>query len=751
MNRQLTWKLAVVVATVLVSAYCLKQYGINLGLDLKGGTSFLLQMDTSKIDQTGRANALRQATEIIRKRVDKFGVAEPVIQPVGGDRILVQMPGLDEAKRLEARRTIERTAYLEFRLVHERNEELVAQMATDPRFVPPVGYQRLVHKETREGRSREQIYFVKVRPELTGKHVERAYVQYDEVGRPYVALSFDPEGAKIFARVTGANVGRQLAIILDGELYSAPVIQEAITGGRASITGRFTLSEAQQLANVLENPLEAPVQIVEERGVDPSLGRDSIRSGVQAAIIGATLVLVFMAVYYLWGGLIADFAVALNLLIILGVLSMFGFTLTLPGLAGIVLTVGMAVDASVLIYERIREELAANKTLRGAIAAGYSRAFLVIFDSNFTTILTALILFWLGSGPVKGFGTTLTIGLLANLFAAVFATRLIFDLLVEKGWLKKFSMLHVLRATKINFLGIWPVAFILSWALIGAGLWSFTQRGGWRVGQGAVYGIDFAGGDTVVLRFADKVPATQIRQSLEAAGITDALIQYQRELSGESEVLSLKLPEHTAEKVEAQLQKDFPKAGFHVIGKEQVGAVIGKELLQQAGGAVVLAMVMIMIYIAFRFGEFSYGLGALIALVHDVLMCVGWFCLTGRTFSLPVVAAVLTIIGYSINDTIIVFDRVRENRKLRAGRWNYFDLINSSINQTLPRTILTAGTTFLTALSLYVFGGRVINDFAFMFTVGILTGTYSSIYIASPVVLWFHRRESNRKPEPARA
>ena len=751
MNKQLLWKYGLVLAAVAISAWGIYNYGIKLGLDLKGGTSFLLQMDLKDVDLTGRSQVLREAAEIIRKRVDQFGVAEPVIQPVGEDRILVQLPGLVESKRLEARRTIERTAYLEFRLVHERNEELVAQMASDPRFVPPVGYQRLIQKESREGRVQERIYFVKVRPELTGKHVERAYVQYDEVGRPYVALTLDSEGAKIFGRVTGAHVGRQLAIVLDGELHSAPVIQEAITGGRASITGQFSLPEAQQLANILENPLEAPVQIVEERGVDPSLGRDSIRSGVKAAIIGAALVLVFMVVYYLLGGIVANLAVALNLLIVVGVLSMFGFTLTMPGLAGIVLTVGMAVDASVLIYERIREELAANKTLRGAIAAGYSRAFLVIFDSNFTTILTALILFWLGSGPVKGFGTTLTIGLLANLFAAVFFTRLVFDTLVDKGWLKSFPMLHLLRATKINFLGIWPVAFILSWALIGAGLWSFSHRGGWQVGKGAMYGIDFAGGDTVALRFQEKVAPTQIRQSLEAASITDAFIQYQRELTGESEVLSLKLPERTAETVEAQLQKDFPAAGFHVISKEQVGAVIGKELLKQAGWAVVLAMVMIMIYIAFRFGEFSYGLGALVALAHDVLMCIGWFCLTGRTFSLPVVAAVLTIIGYSINDTIIVFDRVRENRKLRGGRLNYFDLINSSINQTLPRTILTAGTTFLTAMSLYIFGGRVINDFAFMFLIGVITGTYSSIYIASPIVLWFHRQESNRKPEPAKA
>lgn len=761
MNKQFVWKFALIFAVLAAALYSMwppydpdgdgpERGKIRLGLDLKGGTSFLLQMDLSKIDVTGRGQVMRQAIEILRKRIDRFGVAEPIIQPVGEERILVQLPGLEEKLRSQARKTIERTAYLEFRLVHERNEELVAESLSDPRFVDPVGYKKLVHEETREGRPVKRVYFVKVRPELTGKHVARAFVQYDEIGRPYVALSFDSEGAAIFGRVTTANVGRQLAIVLDGELYSAPVIQDAITGGHAQITGNFTLTEAQQLANVLENPLEAPVKIVEERGVDPSLGRDSVRSGIRAALIGAVAVVAFMGVYYLFAGVVANLVLVLNMLIIVGALAMFGFTLTLPGLAGIVLTVGMAVDAAVLIYERIREELAANKTLRGAIVAGYQRAFLVIFDSNFTTILTAIILIWMGSGPVKGFGVVLCIGLLANLFAAVFVSRVIFDWLVAKGWLKSFKMLHLVPRTAINFLGLRLPAFIASWVLILAGVFVFVQRGGLDVGRGAVYGIDFAGGDTVMLNFAQKVDAIRLRQSLEAAGIEDAFIQYQRDLAEGTEVLSLKLPEGSSEAVVARLHGDFPEAGFNPISTERVGAVVGGELLRQGLWAVALAMVAIMIYVAFRFGEFSYGLGALVALAHDVLMTVGWFCLTGRTFSLPVVAAVLATIGYSINDTIIVFDRIRENRRLGGGRLNYFDLINASINQTLPRTILTSGTTLVTALALFIFGGRVINDFAFTFLVGVITGTYSSIYIASPIVLWFHRGEQARARNAAR-
>ena len=761
MNNKFPWKLAVVVVVTVASLYSMWPIDkkIKLGLDLKGGTSFLLQMDLSKIDSSGRGSALGQAIEIIRKRVDRFGVAEPLIQPIPPNRILVQLPGLEEQKQAEARKTIERTAYLEFRLVHQDNEKLVSESLSDPRFVTPVGYQKLTREETREGRPTTRTYFVKVRPEMTGKHVQRAYVQYDELGRPYVALSFDQEGAAVFGRVTAANVGRQLAIILDGELYSAPVIQDAITGGRAQITGNFSLPEAQELANVLENPLEAPVKIIETRSVDPSLGRDSIHSGVKSALIGSVAVVIFMVVYYMTAGVLADLALILNMVILVGVLAMFGFTLTLPGIAGIVLTIGMAVDANVLIYERVREELAANKPLRTAIAAGYQRAFIVIFDSNFTTILTAAILIWLGSGPVKGFGVTLTIGLIANMFTAVFVTRWAFDWLVAKGWMKSFNMLHVFRhLPHVNFLGVWKLAFALSWALIIAGMISFVNRGGLDIGKGKVYGIDFAGGDTVTMSFVQRVDEDKLRNALNAAGFSESYIQYQRSLTGGSEVLSVKLPEGAADKVVPDLQKAFPEAQLKPIGTEQVGAVVGKELLKQALWAVAASLIAIMIYVAFRFGEFSYGLGALVSLVHDVLMTIGWFCLTGRTFSMPVVAAILTLIGYSINDTIVVYDRIRENRKLTGGRLNYFDLINRSVNETLSRTILTAGTVFLTSVALYGFGGSVINDFAFCFMVGVLTGTYSSIYIASPVVLWFHRAEAAKaskavakKTQPAKA
>jgi len=763
MNKQLRWKFAVIAAIALMSVYAIFHYGIQLGLDLKGGTSFLLRMDLSQIDKTGRGQAVQQAIETIRKRIDKFGVAEPVIQGEGEDRILVQLPGLEEGRRQEARQTIGQTAYLEFRLVHKNNDELAAQALSDPRFTPPLGYTNLTSTETREGRTVTRGYYVKLRPEqgLTGKYVQRAYVQYDQIGRPYIALTFDNEGGAIFGRVTSANVGRQLAIILDGELQSAPVIQDAIMGGHAQITGSFSLPDAQRLASVLENPLQAPVKILEERGVDPSLGKDSIDSGVRAAVIGTIAVVVFMVVYYLGAGVVADMALIFNILVTVGVLAMFKFTLTLPGIAGIVLSIGMAVDTNVLIYERVREELAANKPMRPAIAAAYSRAFRVIFDAHFTAILTAVILIFMGAGPVKGFGVTLVIGLLANLFSGVFGTRAVFDWLVANGWLKSLPMLHVFkRVQKINFLGVWKIAFGLSWLLIAMGMVMFVHRGGLNVGTGEVYGIDFKGGDTATLGFVQRVNADDVRRSLEENGFKEAYIQYEHDMTGGGEVLALRLPEGQTEAVVKHLGNNYPQAQFKVLSSERVGAVVGNELLKQALWAMAVSLIAIMAYIALRFGEFSYGLGALVSLIHDVLMTVGLFCLwpwPHRTFSMPVMAAVLTLIGYSINDTIVVFDRIRENKKLTGGRLNYFDLINRSVNETLSRTILTAGTVFLCAVALYGFGGRVLNDFAFCFVVGVLTGTYSSIYIASPCVLWYHRKEGvkaravAKKSEPAKA
>jgi SecD/SecF fusion protein len=707
---------------------------IKLGLDLQGGTSFLVAMDTNQLSSADeQEGALSQAVEVLRKRVDRLGVAEPMIQPAGAHRILIQMPGLSEERKAEAKANIEKAAFLEFRLVHERSAELMEQGIT------PIGYTSMVQTiRDPNGRVLTQPYLVKRQPEhgLTGKHVSRAGVIFDPLtGRPEISFTMNNEGASLFAQVTRENVGRQMAIILDGELYSAPRIKNEILEGSGVIEGDFTVKEAFSLANVLVNPLEAPVQIVEERSVDPSLGHDSIRSGIKASLIGAILVSGFMLCYYLLMGLIANVALILNIVILLGVMCSFETTLTLPGIAGVVLTMGMAVDANVLIFERIREERAAGKSLRGSIAAGYSKAFGTIFDSNLTTLISSVILILLGTGPVKGFGVTLAIGIAVSMFTAVVVSRLILDWLVERGWVTQLRMLSLLGSTNLDFLKYAKPAFVLSWALVLAGV-------GYGISRGTdVLGVDFAGGDQLTLRYevANEVPVDQLRATVQGLQLGDSMIQYQTDLSTGTKSLQLVTPFDAGDAVEQALKAQYPQADFQRIQLGSVGPSVGLEIQKSAIIASLLAMLGILAYVAVRY-EFSFAIAAVVAIVHDLLMTMGWFFLTGRELSAPIVAAILTIIGFSINDTIVIFDRIREDLRLGV-RGTFREIINHALNQTLSRTLITSGTTFLATLSLYLFGGGIINDFAFTFLVGILTGTYSTVFIASALVLWWHRGE----------
>ena len=715
---------------------------IRLGLDLQGGTSFLVGMETNRLSgdtnsvvsqDIVREQALSQAVEVLRRRVDKFGVAEPVIQPEGNDRILIQLPGLSEADKDNARTAIQKAAFLEFRLVHENSDELFKQGLREP------GYELLKKKELMpDGESRITSVLVKKKAELTGKYIKSAFVTRDAVGQPEINFTLNSEGADIFGRVTAENVQRRLAIVLDGQLESAPVIKGPIEGGSGVITGSFTDQEAHELANALENPLQAPVTILQESSVDPTLGSDTVKSGVRSAIIGTVSVAAFMIIYYMFAGAVADVALITNIIILLGVMCSIGTTLTLPGIAGVVLTIGMAVDANVLIFERIREESAKGKSMRGALAAGYDRAFGTIFDSHVTTLISSSILIFMGTGPIKGFGITLTIGEAASLFTALVVTRLIFDFLLAKGWLKTLPMLHVIRATKLDFMKLAKPAFILSWTIILIGLgYGIFVRGN------KMFGTDFAGGDNLTLSFAQKVDGQKLREALtKDAGVTDPVIQYQRNVTTGSETLSVRSEYGTADKVEQVLEKDFATAGFKRVQTEKVGPIIGKEIRNTAIAASLVSLIGILFYVAFRY-EFSFAVGAVLAVIHDVLMTIGCYCLTGifgegRQFNATMVAAVLTIIGFSINDTIVIFDRIREDLKMGV-RGSFKEVINQALNQTLSRTIITSGTVFLATMSLYLFGGGAINDFAFTFLVGIITGTYSSIYIASALVLWWHR------------
>lgn len=828
MNKNALWKwLTLIVLTAwslaLVTPFDQK---VKLGLDLKGGTSFTVEVDQNEVrknilekDPSLEGAALESAVsaeikatqgvalEVIRSRVDGLGIAEPEIYPLLDSRIVIRLPGVDANKRAEAKNSILSVAFLEFRLVHTESDtwanELFAAGLTPPGFKPVTagngqyyvrdraalpdskmdrayweelkrfgakrGAEFMLEKDTfPDGSTVYKPTYVEVRKQLTGSALKDARVDYDQVNRPYIGLSFNKDGAERFGKVTAAyaprgdnnlnsDVGRRLAIILDGKLYSAPVIQDAIYSGNAQITGAFTVDECTRLVNVLRaGALPAPVTIVEERTVDPSLGKDSIASGMRACIYGGIAVFVFMAAYYLLAGVIADIALVLLMVLLpfgmwfsSGILGLFSAgsgasaglpVMTLPGIAGIVLTIGMAVDANVLIFERIREELRTGKSLAGSITAGYNKAFSTIFDSNLTTLLTAVILFWQGSGAIRGFAVTLTAGILVSMLMALVFTRLLLDTLAEKTKLTTLKMLTIFRNSKFDFLGKRVVAIGLSMAIIVV-TWIFF------IGKGEKnFGVDFTGGSSITFSFNQKQPLADIRGVLEKAGIKDAAIQYHSALaaadnSAADETLEVKTGYGSGAKAVDAIKTAFASQGYNDIANDTVGPQIGAELKKKGVMSLALAMLGIIIYISIRF-EFSFAVGAIVAIFHDVLITVGIYCLMGRQLSLPIIAALLTIVGYSVNDTIVVFDRIREDIKLlHGGKLSYREIANMSINQTLSRTVLTSLTTLLTVIMLLVFGGGAINDFALALFIGITVGTYSSIFIATPIVLLWHKEE----------
>ncbi len=782
---------------------------IRLGLDLQGGTRFVLQVDTSEIEADAARDAQARAIEVIRNRVDAMGVAEPVIYAEPGNRIIVEIPGLKTEDRERAIKNIQSAAYLEFRMVHPDNESLVDDLlgkglapegyrivtvptpggreerlfrrdkSRDPpgvseeeirrrvaAFNAPAGYELLLEKVRRGEQEFFRPAFVHRRAELKGESIANAGIDYDMVQRPVVTMSFDRRGAKRFENLTrdyapgGAknpgNRTRQLAIVLDGTLYSAPNINVPIYGGNAQISGSFTLREAQDLALVLRaGALPAPVKLLEERTVDPTLGRDSVQSGRRATIYGGLATMLFMLIYYRIAGGVANVALLMNILLLpVGLIVTGGFlsilattgnagsaislpTLTLPGIAGIALTIGMAVDANVLIFERMREEQKAGKRFKFMVDAGYNKAFSAIFDANITTLLTAIILFWQGTGPVRGYAVTLSAGVIVSMYTALVVTRMLFDRLGRTS-IQQIKMLELIRETKIDFLRLAKPFMAVSLVVI-LGTWAvFFQKGSTN------FGVDFLGGDAVTLQFNEKLPVDQIRAAVDAAGIRGAKIQYQRAAIVEGaekvhEYLEIKTPFETGKKASEAVVSAFGAQGYRVLKEDSVGPQIGRELQRKAIVATLLAMVALIIYVSFRF-EFPFAVGAVVAVFHDVLVAVGVFCLLGGSLDLTMVAAVLTIIGYSVNDTIVIFDRVRENVKLYPGK-SFVDVANLSINQTLSRTILTTLTTLFVVVSLLLFGGGAIYELSMLLFIGMIAGIYSTIYIATPVVMFWHRKD----------
>ena len=716
---------------------------LQLGLDLKGGVAFTLEATTTpgseNVGEVERAEKLSKAIEIIGERINGLGVAEPVIRAVGDNRIEVQLPGVNTKDNPEIVASVQKPARLDFRLVYPFGTP--AQLGETP-----AGYEVMTLEQEERGQTVTEEVYVKRLPAMNGEGVTGAYPTMDEFGRFRIILKFDDSGAKKFAAVTrevadytrqlvqqtgNENARARLAIVLDGKLYSAPGVQQEIDAGSAEISGNFSQREAFELANVLNNPLDLPLQIKEQYEVGPSLAADSVASGKLAFMIGTALTAAFIIFFYTTGGFLAVCAMILNVVIILGVMASLGATLSMPGIAGIVLTIGMSVDSNILIFERMREELKQGKSLSTALEAGFEKAFSAILDGNLTTLITAAIMIALGTGPVKGFGVTLAIGIFSTMFSALVISRLFLDWAINGGFAKRMRMFSVLENTNYDFLKYARGAFIVSWIVVLAGVVTVAVKGD------KIYGIDFSGGDQVSLSFKQSVPLTDVRKVATAQGVEDISLSYTKQIGGDTEVLRLTTPFDQAKPLVQALQAAYPDAGFEFVSESRIGPSVGEEIKRNAAWAIFWSLVLILVYVAFRF-EMGYGIGAVISTLHDVIITIGIFVMIGGQFNASMVAAILLIVGYSINDTIVVFDRIREELTLNPTA-SLKNVINRSLNLTLSRTIITGGTTFLTAIVLATVAGGEVRDLAITLIIGVITGTFSSLFIASPIFFWWHK------------
>jgi SecD/SecF fusion protein len=590
------------------------------------------------------------------------------------------------------------------------------------------------------------------RPPLDGEVVTNASVDFDQSGgSATVVMGMNSEGAQIWQRLTRENVGKAIAVVLDGYVASAPTVDEEIPNGRSTIRGNFSYNEAEDLANVLKSgKLPAPANIVQEEIIGPSLGHEAIRSGLNSFLLAFIVVMLYMLFYYSRrAGFVADVALISNMFFLFGVLASLGAVLTLPGIAGIVLTIGMSVDANVLIYERIREELAAGKGIKLAIADGYKNAYSAIIDANVTTLLTGIILLVLGTGPIKGFATTLVIGICTSLFSAIFITRLIYEQMLTKSRKLTFATKiteNAFKNTNIQFIARRKIFYAISGIIILIGIFSLVTRG---LNQG----VDFTGGRTFVVRFDKPVSTVDIQQSLDSVfGEPPLVITF----GAENQVritTKYKIDEDNAEAddeveqllyqgLQSYLPADVDFDAFmndYRQSSQKVGPTIADDIKIQAIWAILFALVAIFVYILIRFRNWQYGLGAVAALIHDVLIVLGIFSLFYgiMPFSLEIdqafIAAILTVVGYSINDTVVVFDRIREYIGLYRKR-DRTEIIDMALNSTLSRTFSTSLSTFFVLLAIFLFGGEVIRGFIFALLLGVVIGTYSSLFIASPVV-----------------
>ena len=797
-------------------------------------------------------SAISNSFNVLRNRIDRFGVTQPNIQKLGNSgRILVELPGVKEPERV--RKLLQGTASLEFWATYdnaevegylmEANALLAELLATEEEAVAEteaadtdvlaqelqqneaeadaemakqnplfsvlqpsgargnacIGYAHYadtakinkylsmpqvrgifppefkpmwsVKGSKWAGENIFELVAIKAtsrdgKAPLDGGAVTDARVQYGNNGNPEVSMSMNAEGANTWARMTKDNIGRQIAIVLDGMVYSYPTVQNEITGGSSQITGDFTVEESEDLANVLKSgKLPAPATIIQEQVVGPSLGAESINAGLISFLIAFLLVLIYMVLFYQGAGLVADVALLVNVLFLFGTLVSFGAVLTLPGIAGLVLTLGMAVDANVIIYERVKEELRAGKGLGKAVADGYSNAYSAIIDGQFTTLLTGIVLFVFGSGPVQGFATTLIIGIITSILTSVFITRIIFDDRLVKGKNITFDnnlTRNFLQNTHVDFLGKKKIAYIVSGTIIVLSLVSMFTKG-------FTYGVDFTGGRTYVVRFDKNVTAEEVRAA--AIAEFDGAVEV-KQFGGDSQmkVTTQYLVEDESTDADAQVENKLYNAlkGFFaadltfeeftstldnpngIISSDKVGPTIANDITRNAIIAVIIALFVIFAYIAVRFKGWTWGLGGVTGLAHTALIVIGFFSIFSGIlpFSLDIdqtfIAAILTIIGYAINDTVVIFDRIREYKELHP-KADFRQNVNEALNSTLSRTMNTSLTTLVTMLAIAIFGGEVIRGLAVALIVGIVVGTYASIFIATPIMFDVTKKVADKK------
>jgi len=738
----------------------------KLGLDLKGGVRVVLRAQTEKLppekQKEWKPENMASVVDIVERRVNRLGVTESVVARQGQDRILVELPGVVDEK--DALRLIQTTAQLEFwylpSVQSERN--MMARYRIETR--EEGGREVVTIYDTVQQKEVDVVEFLQDQraraaeigeqnPVVTGAELKpNCKLVYDQIGNPQVAFEFNAEGARKFADFTRRHVGEILAIVLDNRIISAPRINEAILGGRGVIEGGFTAVEAAELATLLNSgALPVPLEIIQIAKVGATLGKESVRQSLWAGVVGLGLVLLFMVGYYLLPGVLSALALALYTLYSLAAYKALGVVFTVPGITGFILSIGMAVDANILIFERMKEELRSGKTLRAAIDDGFKRAFTAIFDSNVCTIITSLILFALGTGAVKGFALMLMIGVAISMFTAITVTRTMLWTLVSVGIGNNPRLFGLGRQWQVHWdiVGKKKAWFTLSGVFITIGIIA------WVV-DGLRIGIDFAGGSELQLKFQQAVTAQQVQRTLTQAGFREA-----KAVVGENNLVFVRTREITPEEKERLKQSLGSLGQLEEQSFTQVGGIVSREQTRNAVLAVVLSEILILLYLAVRFAiggireGFKFGVAAVIALIHDVLVLIGTFAIMGAVRGWEVdalfVTAMLTLIGFSVHDTIVVFDRLRENLRNRSRHESFADITNKSIIQTLARSINTSLTLILVLIALLILGSPVVKLLTIALLIGVTTGTYSSIFNATPIVAWWEEiaeRRGLRRGQP---